>query len=78
MWTLFDRAGQAVRIGDAELASMERRILSAVPVDAAIVTSLDVEPLGTPEVVNDEVGRFALWGFADPDAGGDGQKRLPP
>ena len=35
MWTLFDRAGQAVRIGDAELASMERRILSAVPVDAA-------------------------------------------
>lgn len=78
MWTLFDRAGQAVRIGDAELASMERRILSTALVEAAVVTSLDVEPLGTPELVNDEVGRFALWGFADPDAGGDGQKRLPP
>lgn len=77
-WTLFDRAGQALRIGDAELAPMERRILSTVEVEAAIVTSVDVEPLGAPEVVNDEVGRFALWGFADPDAGGDGQKRLPP
>lgn len=78
VWTVFDRAGEAMRLGDAELAPMERRILSSVEVPTATVVDVAVPDLGTPDVINDEVGRFALWGIADPDAGGDGKKRLPP
>ena len=39
-----------------------------VEVAAADVLDARIEPPGDPAVVNDPVGRFALWGFRPPKA----------
>ncbi|MEZ4369061.1 MAG: hypothetical protein R2939_22680 [Kofleriaceae bacterium] len=75
-WTVFSADGAPFQLGDAELVSLERRALLPTALESAELVRAPEGELGAPTVVNDEVGRFALWGLPDPDR--DGNKLLPP
>lgn len=64
--TIFPPTGEPFQIGDASLVPLERRALAKLEVEDALVVPMSHEPLGNPEVVNDPLGRFALWGFQAP------------
>jgi len=62
------------QVSEGAFATLERRSLAKMEVDPASVEDLAAEALPDAQVVNDAVGRFALWGF--PDA--SDRKQLPP
>ncbi len=74
MVTVFTATGAPFQIGDAAFTTLERRSLAKLEVDRADSTDYTADATADAEIVNDAVGRFALWGFPDaPD-----RKALPP
>ncbi len=72
--TVFTPDNRPFQIPEGSFTTLERRSLAKVDVDRASVDDLGADPGAEAQVVNDAVGRFALWGFPDaPD-----RKLLPP
>src|SRR5690606_27623613 len=66
VYTVFPPEGRPFQVPDGALVPLERRALARIEVATAEVIDAHVEPPGDPAVVNDPVGRFALWGFRTP------------
>jgi hypothetical protein len=62
------------QIPEGSFSTLERRSLAKLEVDRADVTDYAATPPPEAQVVNDAVGRFALWGF--PEVAD--RKALPP
>ena len=72
--TVFTADGSPFQVSDAAFTTLERRALAKLEVDRAESTDYTADTTEEVEIVNDAVGRFALWGFPDaPD-----RKLLPP
>jgi hypothetical protein len=69
LYTVFPHGGPPFQLGDAALVPLERRAIARLAVSRAEIVDARVEVDGDPQVVNDPVGRFALWGFRPGDAG---------
>jgi hypothetical protein len=63
--TVFTSDNQPFQVPEGQFATLERRSLAKLEVPAANVEDFSVPPSPETEVVNDAVGRFALWGFPD-------------
>lgn len=63
--TVFVAEGTPFQVSEGQLTTLERRSLAKLEVDRAEVSDLAAEPTAEAQVVNDAVGRFALWGFPD-------------
>jgi hypothetical protein len=62
--TVFPHEGRPFFIDLGKLQPLERQALARVQVPEAPITELPAGPApGAPRLVNDKVGRFALWGF---------------
>ena len=66
LYTVFPPSGAAFQIGDSALVPLERRALAKIEIGTAEVLDARVEPPAEPAVVNEPIGRFALWGFRAP------------
>jgi hypothetical protein len=64
--TVFPHDGAPFQVNEAALVPLERRALARIEVERSTHIDAMVEPLADPSVVNDPVGRFALWGFPLP------------
>jgi hypothetical protein len=64
--TVFTVDNRPFQIGEGTFTSLERRALAKLAVEPAEVSDLAAEATAEAQVVNDAVGRFALWGFPDP------------
>ena len=72
--TVFTTDGRPFQVSEGAFTTLERRALAKLEVDRAEAIDYAAEPPAEAQVVNDAVGRFALWGFPDaPD-----RKLLPP
>ncbi len=72
--TVFTTDGKPFQINESAFQTLERRSLAKMEVDQAETTDYAAQPPADAQVVNDAVGRFALWGYPDaPD-----RKQLPP
>jgi len=74
MLTVFPPDGTPFQVPESALLPLERRSIAKIEVDSAVAIPMGVDAAADPSVVNDPVGRFALWGF--PEAGGS-RKALP-
>ncbi len=74
MVTVFTTEGKPFQISQSAFTSLERRSLAKLEVDPAESVDYAAAEPASVEVVNDPVGRFALWGFPDVSD----QKLLPP
>ncbi|MBA3459548.1 MAG: hypothetical protein H0T46_06280 [Deltaproteobacteria bacterium] len=72
--TVFTTDGVPFQVGEGAFQTLERRSLAKLEVDRAETLDYAAEVPANAEVVNDSVGRFALWGFPD----GPDRKQLPP
>ncbi len=72
--TVFTPDGRPFQIGEGSFQTLERRSLAKLEVDRAESIDYGAEPTEAAKVVNDAIGRFALWGFPDPVD----KKQLPP
>jgi hypothetical protein len=63
--TVFTSDNHPFQVPEGQFATLERRSLAKLDVPAANVEDFSVPPSPESEVVNDAVGRFALWGFPD-------------
>jgi hypothetical protein len=63
--TVFTTEGRPFQVAEGSLQVLERRSLAKLDVERATLDDFAVAPAGDAEVVNDAVGRFALWGFPD-------------
>lgn len=72
--TVFTAEGRPFQVGESAFATLERRAIAKLEVERAEVIDYAGEAPAPARVVNDPVGRFALWGF--PDA--SDRKLLPP
>lgn len=64
--TIFPHRGNPFQVAETDLAPLERRSLAKIEVDRSLAADVAIEEPGDPTVVNDPVGRFALWGFRAP------------
>jgi hypothetical protein len=64
--TVFPHDGGPFQVAETALAPLERRALARLEVEAAEPTDTAAPLPGAPTIVNDPVGRFALWGLAAP------------
>lgn len=72
--TVFTTDGLPFQVPEGAFQTLERRSLAKLEVDRAETIDYAADAPAEAEVVNDSVGRFALWGFPDaPD-----RKQLPP
>lgn len=72
--TVFTTDGRPFQVNEGAFTTLERRSLAKLEVDRAESVDYAAEVPADAQVVNDAVGRFALWGFPDaPD-----RKLLPP
>jgi len=72
--TVFTSDGRPFQVSEASFATLERRALAKLEVDQVAIEDYAAALPAEAQVVNDAVGRFALWGFPDaPD-----HKLLPP
>lgn len=75
--TVFTADNRPFQVTEASLVNLERRALAKIEVERPEVVDYAAEASPEAQVVNDAVGRFALWGFPDaPDrkllpSGGD-------
>ncbi|HEY5921963.1 MAG TPA: hypothetical protein VIV11_09855 [Kofleriaceae bacterium] len=75
--TVFTSDNRPFQIPESTFTTLERRALAKLDVDKADPVDYAADSTAEAEVVNDAVGRFALWGFPDaPDrkllpSGGD-------
>jgi hypothetical protein len=72
--TVFTADGRPFQVSEGSFATLERRSLAKLEVDRAETIDYGADASADVEVVNDSVGRFALWGY--PDAAD--RKLLPP
>ena len=63
--TVFTADGRPFQVGEASFATLERRSLAKLDAERAEVVDYSAELASDARVVNDPVGRFALWGFPD-------------
>jgi len=63
--TVFTTDGRPFQVSEASFASLERRSLAKIEVDQVVPLDYAAEPDADAQVINDAVGRFALWGFPD-------------
>ena len=63
--TVFTPEGNPFQLPESAFTSLERRALAKLEPDRAGVEDLGVEMTEGARVINDAVGRFALWGFPD-------------
>ena len=63
--TVFTSDGRPFQVAEGAFTTLERRSLAKLEVDKPGVEDMTVEPPPEAQVVNDAVGRFALWGFPD-------------
>lgn len=71
--TVFTSDNRPFQVSESVFSTLERRSLAKLDVDAAETIDYTAAPSPEAKVVNDAVGRFALWGFPDaPD-----RKALP-
>jgi hypothetical protein len=63
IYTIFPHAGKPFQVSDTSLVPLERRSLAKIEVGRSEVIDARISQQGDPTVVNDPVGRFALWGF---------------
>jgi hypothetical protein len=71
--TVFTNDGHPFQVSEGVFQSLERQSLAKLEVDRADTLDYAAETSADAHVVNDTVGRFALWGFPDaPD-----RKALP-
>jgi hypothetical protein len=61
--TVFPRDGRPFQLAEEALVALERGALASIEVARADVVDARVPAPGEPAIVNDPVGRFALWGF---------------
>jgi hypothetical protein len=66
VFTVFPHEGAPFQISEGVLKPLERRALAKLEVERATAIDTRFEPQGDPRVVNEPVGRFALWGFPSP------------
>ncbi|HEX4416859.1 MAG TPA: hypothetical protein VH165_03125 [Kofleriaceae bacterium] len=72
--TVFTTDNRPFQVGEGSFTTLERRSLAKLEVQQAAVDDYGAAPPAEAQVINDAVGRFALWGFPDaPD-----HKLLPP
>ncbi len=72
--TVFTTDGTPFQVAEGSFQTLERRSLAKLEVDRAETIDYSADAPAQAEVVNDTVGRFALWGYPDaPD-----RKLLPP
>lgn len=57
------------QIPETALVPLERRAIAALTVEAADIRDVAAPIPGEPNVVNDPIGQFALWGFPAPADG---------
>lgn len=72
--TVFTPGGQPFQVSEGAFQTLERRSLAKLEVERAEPIDYAAERPPDVQVVNDSVGRFALWGY--PDA--TDRKQLPP
>ena len=72
--TVFTADNHPFQVNEGAFTTLERRSLAKLEVDPATVEDYSVQIPDDAQVVNDAVGRFALWGF--PDVAD--RKALPP
>jgi hypothetical protein len=72
--TVFTTSGTPFQVSETMFSSLERRSLAKLEVEQVTALDFSAEPAADAQVVNDAVGRFALWGFPDPAD----RKLLPP
>jgi hypothetical protein len=63
--TVFTPDNRPFQVPESAFATLERRALAKLDVDKAEPIDYAAEPIADTEVVNDAVGRFALWGFPE-------------
>ncbi len=63
--TVFTPDNRPFQLPENQFATLERRSLAKLEAEPASVEDFSVAPSPETEVVNDAVGRFALWGFPD-------------
>ena len=63
--TVFTNDGHPFQVSEAVFQTLERRSLAKIEVDRAESIDYGAEVSADAQVVNDSVGRFALWGFPD-------------
>jgi hypothetical protein len=61
--TIFSHHGTPFQVADSALTSLERRSIAKIEVERAEISDVAAELPGDPTVINEPVGRFALWGF---------------
>jgi len=71
--TVFAHDGEPFQVEESSLEPLERKAVAKVDVTAGLAQDARLETVGDPTVINDDVGRFALWGFS----GGSSKKQLP-
>ena len=72
--TVFTTEGKPFQVNESVFQTLERRSLAKMDVDTAESIDYAATAPVDAQVVNDSVGRFALWGYPDaPD-----RKQLPP
>jgi hypothetical protein len=64
--TVFPHRAPPFHIPESALAPLERRALAHIDVETATPVDARVAPGDEPTLVNEPVGRFALWGFSGP------------
>ena len=64
--TVFPHNGKPFQVSEGSLQPLERRALAKLEVDRTSVVDTRVVQQGDPSVVNEPVGRFALWGYPNP------------
>jgi hypothetical protein len=65
--TVFTPDGAPFQLPESKLAPLERRSVARLESHTVEVREVALDPPGDPTVVNDPLGRFALWGFPEPE-----------
>jgi len=61
--TVFTTEGRPFQVTEGSFATLERRSLAKLDVERAETIDYAAEAPADVHVVNDSVGRFALWGY---------------
>ena len=64
--TVFPHDGKPFQISEGTLQPLERRSLAKIEVERTQVMDMRIDPSSDPSVINEPVGRFALWGYPSP------------
>ncbi len=65
--TVFPGDGAPFQVSEAALMPLERRAVAKLEIEETTTVDTRLRPPGDPDIVNDPVGRFALWGFKGPE-----------